>query len=344
MNPENPPEPVTSRAEPSFSTPNAAATRSDAPQAWERGVLERLAFAAIKEQRASRLWGIFFKLATLIYVTLFIGAFFMFSAERHSGPTGDHTALINIDGVIEAGGDSSAEKIVSALNDAFDEPRAKGVILRINSPGGSPVQAGMIADEIRRLRARNATKPVHVVVEDICASGGYYIAAAADNIYVDKASMVGSIGVIMDSFGVTELMGKLGVERRAFTSGENKAFLDPFQPVNEGQRKHLQGMLDQIHEQFIAVVRQGRGKRLKETPDMFSGLVWNGAKAVELGLADGLGTVDGVARDVIRFDEVVDYTVYESAFERLSKRIATQAGEALGRALAKTVATAPTLR
>jgi protease-4 len=344
MNPDQTPEPSAPRAEPSFTQTqtNAAPTPGAANAAksvnWERDVLERLAFGALKEQRTSRRWGIFFKLVTLVYVTLLLGAFFAYEAESGREPTTDHTALISIDGVIDAEGSASAEKVISALDDAFDEPRAKGVILRINSPGGSPVQAGMIADEIKRLRARDPSKPIHVVVEDICASGGYYIAAAADRIYVDKASLVGSIGVIMDSFGVTELMNKIGVERRAYTSGENKAFLDPFQPVNENQRKHLQAMLDQIHQQFIDVVRQGRGKRLKETPDMFSGLVWNGAQAVDLGLADGMGTVDSVARDVLKFEDVVDYTVQESTLERLSKRISSEAGEAISRAVARTAA------
>ena len=345
MNPEQTPESSAPRAEPSFTQPAAPAPTptSNAAPGWERDVLERLAFGALKEQRTARRWGIFFKLITLLYVTLLLGAFFAYEAESGREPTTDHTALISIDGVIDADGQNSAEKIISALNDAFDEPHAKGIILRINSPGGSPVQAGMIADEIKRLRGRDPSKPIEVVVEDICASGGYYIAAAADRIYVDKASLVGSIGVIMDSFGVTELMNKLGVERRAYTSGENKAFLDPFQPVNETQRKHLQAMLDQIHEQFIDVVKQGRGKRLKETPDMFSGLVWNGAQAIDLGLVDGLGTVDSVARDVLKFEDVVDYTVQESTLERLSKRISSQAGEALGRALARTANQPPKL-
>jgi protease IV len=343
MNPEQTPESSAPRAEPSFTQPATPTPAGNAAPGWERDVLERLAFGALKEQRTARRWGIFFKLVTLLYVTLLLGAFFAYEAESGREPTNDHTALISIDGVIDADGQNSAEKIISALNDAFDEPHAKGIILRINSPGGSPVQAGMIADEIKRLRARDPSKPIDVVVEDICASGGYYIAAAADHIYVDKASLVGSIGVIMDSFGVTELMNKLGVERRAYTSGENKAFLDPFQPVNETQRKHLQAMLDQIHQQFIDVVKQGRGKRLKETPDMFSGLVWNGAQAIDLGLVDGLGTVDSVARDVLKFEDVVDYTVQESPLERLSKRISSQAGEALGRALARTANQPPKL-
>ena len=338
--------PPDGRAEPSYTAnaaPSAPPVQAGEQANWERGVLEKLAFAALKEHRASRRWGIFFKLVTLFYVTLALGAYFAYQGVNRGEPTSDHTAMISIDGIIEAGGENSAENVISALDDAFDAPHAKGVILRINSPGGSPVQAGMIADEIKRLRAADPSKPVAVVVEDICASGGYYIAAAADRIYVDKASLVGSIGVIMDSFGVTELMNKLGVERRAYTAGDNKAFLDPFQPVSEQQRKHLQSLLDEIHQQFITVVKQGRGKRLKETPDMFSGLVWNGSKAVELGLADGLGTVDTVARDVIKSEDVVDYTLRESPLERLSKRIAAQAGEALGRALAKTVAQSPTL-
>lgn len=323
--------------EPKANEPSKPAPTSPG---WEREVLEKLAFAALKEQRSSRRWGIFFKLVTLLYVGIVIAAVASFGSGRPHEPLADHTAMVSVDGVIDAGGDNSAERINSALKDAFEEPRVKGVILRINSPGGSPVQAGMIADEMIRLRALHPDKPLYAVVEDTCASGGYYIAAAAANIYVDKASLVGSIGVIMDSFGFVDLMNKVGVERRAITAGENKALLDPFQPLNENHKRHLQVMLDEIHEQFITVVKTGRGQRLKESPEIFSGLVWNGAKAIELGLADGLGTVDTVARDVIQAADVVDYTIQESAIERLSRRISTQVGTTLSQTLARSLSAA----
>lgn len=299
---------------------------------WERSVLEKLAFESLKEQRARRRWGIFFKLAALVYVGALIYGLYAFGAGGSAvEPHGAHTALITIDGVIEADSTNSSDHVMAALNDAFENPQAKGVILRINSPGGSPVHAGAIYDEIRRLRAVNPSKPVHVVIDDLCASGGYYVAAAANNIYVDKASLVGSIGVVFSSFGVQDLMAKVGVERRTLTAGDNKAFLDPFLPLNEAQKNHMQVILNEVHQQFIKVVRDGRGKRLKETPDMFSGLVWNGTKAVELGLADGFGTVQSVARDVIKAKQIVDYTVEESLTDRLSKRFGAAAGAALGR-------------
>jgi protease-4 len=301
---------------------------------WERSVLEKLAFESLKEQRARRRWGIFFKMATLGYIGFIIYSLYTFNAVGGVvEPHGHHTALISIDGVIDAGGKNSSEHVVEALNQAFDNPQAKGVILRINSPGGSPVHAGIIYDEIKRLRATNPNKPVHVVIEDLCASGGYYVAAAANNIYVDKASLVGSIGVIFSSFGVQDILSKIGVERRTLTAGENKAFLDPFAPLSEGHKLHMQGILNEVHQQFIQVVREGRGMRLKETPELFSGLVWNGAKAVDMGLADGFGTVTSVARDVIKTKKIVDYTLEDSLADRLSKRFGAAAGTALGQML-----------
>lgn len=341
--PPVPREPQLGPIDPPAASPSTAPAASTPPATngapWERAVLENLAMATLREQRAARRWGIFFKLAALAYFTVLL-LMVASIGKRGQAPevTGPHTALINIEGVIDADGNNSADKVMTALNDAFQTASAKGIVLRINSPGGSPVQAGMIADEIRRLRKLHPDKPIHVVVEDICASGGYYIASAADNIYVDKASLVGSIGVILDSFGAVDLMNKVGIERRAFHAGANKDFLDPFLPIDEGQRKHIQQILDEVHQQFIANVRLGRGKRLKESPDLFSGLVWNGARAVDLGLADGLGSVDSVARDVIQAEDVVEYTVKENAFERLSKRLASQVGEAFAGAMLKTVA------
>src|SRR6266567_2304459 len=279
---------------------------------WEREVIEKLALAALKEQRRSRRWGIFFKLLGFAYLTV----------------------LVDIVGVIDPKGDASADRVTAALQGAFKDKNTQGVVLRINSPGGSPVQAGIIYDEIRRLRGVYPNVPMYAVVEDICASGGYYIAAAADKIYVDKASIVGSIGVILDGWGFTGTMEKLGVERRVLVSGENKAFLDPFSPVDKKQKKHAQSMLDDIHKQFIDVVRKGRGKRLKESSDLFSGLLWTGARSVELGLSDGFGSVDFVAREVIKAENVLDYTKKQDFSERFAKRF----GAAMAGALAKVLA------
>jgi protease-4 len=251
---------------------------------WERQALEKVALAAVNEQRKSRQWGIFFKSLGFLYLFVVLFAIMGWMGEGEK-VLGKHTALVDMQGVI-ASDDVSADRIISGLQSAFEDKHTKGVILRINSPGGSPVQAGQIYDEIKRLRTQYPTIPLYVVVDDICASGGYYVASAADKIYVDKASIVGSIGVLMDGFGFTKAMDKLGVERRLLTAGENKGFLDPFSPTDPKQETYAKNMLEEIHQQFIDVVRKGRGKRLKETPDMFSGLIWSGAKSIELGLAD----------------------------------------------------------
>ncbi len=296
---------------------------------WEREVLGKLAMAAIQEQRRARKWGIFFKLLTFAYLFIVL---IMISGLRQGSPEalgGKHTALVELNGEIAADKSASADNVIEGLQRAFKDKDTQGVILRINSPGGSPVQAGAINDEIRRLRAKYPSIPLYVVVEDICASGGYYVAAAGDKIYVNKASLVGSIGVLMNGFGFTGAMAKLGVDRRLLTAGTNKGFLDPFSPPNAKQTAIAQKMLDEIHEQFIAVVREGRGKRLKETPDMFSGLVWTGQKSIELGLADGLGSVESVARDVIKADNIVDYTLHEGFADRLAKRFGAGAASAL---------------
>jgi protease-4 len=299
---------------------------------WERQVIEKLASAALTEQRRARRWGIFFKLLGFAYL-----AILLVLLVDWRGPeglvAGRHSALVDVVGVIDAKGDASADRVTEALQNAFKNKNTQGVILRINSPGGSAVQAGIIYDEIRRLRGIHPNVPMYAVVEDICASGGYYIAAAADKIYVDKASIVGSIGVIMDGWGFTGTMEKLGVERRALVSGENKAFLDPFSPVDEKQKRHAQSMLDDIHKQFIDVVRKGRGKRLKETPDLFSGLLWTGEKSIELGLSDGFGSVDYVAREVIKAEDIFDYTRKQDITERFARRF----GAAMAGVLAKVI-------
>jgi protease-4 len=307
--------------------PNSPNDPSRHAAGWERDVLEKLAFAALEEQRAnrrSRLWARLSWMA-LIAVVVVIGLDFGRSNKGGSTP---HTALVEIKGEIASEGEASAELVVSSMRSAFEDTGALAVVLLINSPGGSPVQAGIINDEILRLKAKY-NKPVYAVVEESAASAAYYIAVAADQIYVDKASIVGSIGVLMDGFGFTGLMDKLGVERRLMTAGDNKGFLDPFSPQTEKQRLYAQAMLNQIHQQFITVVRKGRGDRLKETPEMFSGLFWNGQQAVELGLADDLGNVDFVAREVVKAEDIVDYTRRDNVAERLVKRFGAAIGSGM---------------
>jgi protease IV len=284
----------------------------------------------LKEQRRARRWRIALRLMTLL---IFVGIAFSFFDDNIGSKTalGKHTALVDLQGEIAPDSRASADAINASLAAAFDSHESVGVILRINSPGGSPVQSGIIHDEIIRLRAKYPKKPLYVVVEEICASGGYYVAVAGEKIYVDKASLVGSVGVIMSGFGVTGLMEKLGVERRLITAGKNKALLDPFSKQDPNQKVFVQEMINEVHEQFIKVVRDGRGSRLKETPDMFTGLVWNGAKSVDLGLADGLGTVDFVARDIFKAPDLVDYTIKENFAERVAKRF----GAAMGSGAAK---------
>ncbi|QGJ20182.1 S49 family peptidase [Polaromonas sp. Pch-P] len=322
---------------PHTSSKKSAADPTGAP-GWERATLEKLAFASLNEQKATRRWKTFVRLAWLAF---FVALVWM--ALHRGTPASDatvpHTAVVEIKGEIAAGADASAEFVNAALRAAFEDDGAKAVVLLINSPGGSPVQAGMMNDEILRLKAKHK-KPVYAVVEETCASAAYYIAVSADKIYVDKASIVGSIGVLMDGFGFTGLMDKLGVERRLLTAGENKGFLDPFSPQNDKQRVFAQAMLDQIHQQFITVVKAGRGKRLKETPEMFSGLFWSGQQAVELGLADQLGNLDYVAREVVKTDEIIDYTRRDNVAERLAKKF----GAAMGEGAMKAFKSIPALR
>jgi protease-4 len=298
------------------------------PVGWERQTLEKIALSAVKEQRRARHWSIFFKSLTFIYLFLLL-FYAMDWIGDEASVTGDHTALIDIQGVIGSEDEVNADDVISSLQSAFDNAHTKGVILRINSPGGSPVQAGLINDEISRQRKLHPKIPLYAVVEDICASGGYYIAAAADKIYVDKASIVGSIGVLMDGFGFTGIMDKLGVERRLITAGENKAILDPFSPVKPEQREYAQHLLDEVHQQFIDVVRKGRGQRLKETPEMFSGLFWTGETSIKLGLADALGSSEYVAREVIKQENIVDFTTREGLADRFARRFGAAAMNSL---------------
>jgi protease IV len=287
---------------------------------WEREVLEKLAFQSLKEQKRHRFWSVFFK--SLTFIWLFLMLFYMLNwIGGASGKSSeDHTALIDIQGEIGAQDQVNADSVVSSLHDAYDNKHTKGVILRINSPGGSPVQAGIINDEIKRQRSLHPEIPVYAVVEDICASGGYYIAVAADKIYVDKASIIGSIGVLMDGFGFTGAMEKFGVERRLMTAGENKAMLDPFSPVNPKHKVLAQAMLNEVHQQFINVVREGRGERLKETPETFSGLFWSGEAGIKMGLADELGSYEYVAREVIKQENIVDFTASEGLADRVARK------------------------
>ena len=287
---------------------------------WEREVLEKLAFQSLKEQKRNRFWSVFFK--SLTFIWLFLMLFYMLNwiGGTSGNSAEDHTALIDIQGEIGAQDQVNADSVVSSLHDAYDNKHTKGVILRINSPGGSPVQAGIINDEIKRQRTLHPEIPVYAVVEDVCASGGYYIAVAADKIYVDKASIIGSIGVLMDGFGFTGAMEKFGVERRLMTAGENKAMLDPFSPVNPKHKVLAQAMLNEVHQQFIHVVREGRGDRLKETPETFSGLFWSGEAGIKMGLADELGSYEYVAREVIKQENIVDFTASEGLADRVARK------------------------
>lgn len=298
--------------------------------AWERQVLEKLAFAMLEERKSARRWSLFWRVVWLSLVGLIVWWVMAFGAAG-SAPSTPHTAVVVIKGEISADSDANATDILDAVRAAFEDPGSQAVVLVINSPGGSPVQAGVINDEVARLKAIHQ-KPVYAVVEETCASAAYYIAASADMIYVDKASIVGSIGVLMDGFGFTGLMDKLGVERRLLTAGDNKGFLDPFSPQTPEQRAYALAMLKEIHDQFIEVVRAGRGDRLKETPDMFSGLFWSGQQAVALGLADGLGSVDFVAREVVKADDIIDYTRRANVAERFVKRFGSAVGESAVRA------------
>jgi protease IV len=313
--------------EPNLGPSSSPSSDRVAGVSWERATIEKLVLAQVREQRAARRWKMFTRLMWLLLIGAVV--WFVYKAEAVNAPvTTPHTAVIEIRGEIANGAEASAENVVSSLKTAFEDSGAQAIVLLIDSPGGSPVQAGIINDEITRLKAVH-NKKVYAVVEETCASAAYYIAAAADEIYVDKASLVGSIGVLMDGFGFTGLMEKLGVERRLMTAGSNKGMLDPFSPQDEAQRAYIQSMLNEIHTQFIAVVKRGRGERLKETPDTFSGLVWSGQQAVNLGLADGLGSLDYVAREIVKAEDIVDYTQRENLGLRLAKRFGASVGEGM---------------
>jgi protease-4 len=314
----------------------SAITETDADtgkqrEKWEKDLINRLAFASLNEQRRSRRWNIFFK--SLLFVYLFSILFIFLAEDQADIRIGSHTALIEITGVIADNELASADNIVLGIRDAFKDKKTKGIILRINSPGGSPVQAGYINDEIYRLKEEYPDIPVYAVVSDMCASAAYYIASAADEIYADKGSLVGSIGVLMNGFGFVDAIDKLGVERRLMTAGEHKGFLDAFSPVNEQEKKHMQSMLDNIHEQFISVVKKGRGDKLADNKDLFSGLVWSGEKSVDLGLVDGLGSSSYVAREIIGEERIVDFTPRPDYFQQFAQRIGASMAQVLSKNL-----------
>ncbi|WP_295643964.1 S49 family peptidase [uncultured Methylibium sp.] len=318
-------------AEPTLGPMASRAASAPVAASVDGSVIEQFARDYLKEKRSERRWRVFTRLLWLALFGLIVWA--LMQQQKHAvAPSGPHTALVEVRGEIAADSIASAEGLNAALRRAFEDGGAQAVVLRINSPGGSPVQAGLINDEIKRLKARNP-KPVYAVCEELCASAAYYIAAAADEIYVDKASIVGSIGVLMDGFGFTGTMDKLGVERRLITAGDNKGLLDPFSPLSEAHRAYAQAMMQQIHQQFIKTVKDGRGARLKETPDTFSGLFWSGESAVQNGLADKLGSLDYVAREVVKAEEVIDYTPEENIAERLAKRFGAAIGAGAVKAL-----------
>jgi protease-4 len=307
----------------------AGAKSPERSERWERELLERLAFAALTEQRKARRWGIFFKSFFALYL---LALLLLAQSDQWGGKAlaSRYTALVDLDGTIETESPANADSVITGLRGAFESKATVGVILRANSPGGSPVQAAYIYDEIKRLRQKNPKVPLYAVIRDVCASGCYYAVAAADRIYSDRSSIVGSIGVLMNGFGFVDTLNKLGVERRLLTAGEHKGFLDPFSPLKPGDRRHAQTLLNQVHQQFIARVREGRGAALKETRDTFSGLFWTGEEAHKLGLVDEFGSAGYVAREVIGAEDIVDFTFREGLFDRFTRRLGTSIADTLG--------------
>lgn len=303
--------------------------KADNANKKEWKLIEKTLNGLFVEQRRARRWGIFFKLLTFAYLFGLL-AVFMTGNDLSSNPmVNPHTAVIEIKGAISADDEANADTIIWALRNAFKEDNAKAVILRINSPGGSPVQSGYIYDEVKRLRTLHPNKPLYAVITDIGASGAYYIAASADEIYADKASLVGSIGVVAGGFGFVDLMEKVGVERRLYTAGDHKAFLDPFSPSNPDEKEFWQSVLNTTHQQFIDQVRKGRGDRLKDDPELFSGLVWTGEQAVELGLVDGLGSSSSVARNLVKVEKLVDYTPKPEPWQQIADQLGVSFAKAL---------------
>jgi protease-4 len=309
---------------------NDADQSTPTPPGWEREVLKEVLMASVEEQRRARRWGLFFKLALLAYL---IGAtLLLWHPLKDGGPIvdgGQHTAVIDVAGIILEGADTNADKVIDGLQAAVEDQHTKGIILRMNSPGGSPVQSAYIYDEVRRVKKEHPDMPILAVVEDICASGCYYIAAAADKIFVNASSVIGSIGVIMNGFGFVNTLDMLGVERRLMTAGAHKAILDPFSPIKPDEQKHVQSVIDNVHRLFIDAVKQGRGSRLKDDPDLFSGLIWSGEQGIPLGLADAMGTTRGVAKEVIGAEDLVNFTPQENLLDRLAQRMGASLGHSL---------------
>ena len=332
-----PPEPASpGPASPGPAPPGPAPPESASPRTapgWERDVLEKLAFTSLAEQRRTRRWNLAFR---FVWLALVVSLAVVWADPEwlHSDPGGPHSALVEIRGLIaDEGGETSADQVAAGLRAAFESSDTAGVILRINSPGGSPVQAGYISDEIVRLRALHPDTPVYAVIADVAASGGYYVAAAADAIYASRSSLVGSIGVSMDGFGFADAMDKLGVERRLITAGRHKGFLDPFSPARDEELAHLRSLLEEIHDEFIEVVKRGRGDRLAADADLFSGLIWTGSRGIELGLVDAFGSSSYVAREVIGAEEIVDFTLRPSRLEAVADRLGAGIARTLGAAL-----------
>ena len=322
---------------PALSSDADAARRGD--DDWQKDLVNRLAFASLNEQRRTRRWNVFFKILLAFYLGAILLLYWPGEWPETAGTGEKHTALVEMKGIISDETEASADNVITGLRDAFEDDSTAGVILRINSPGGSPVQAGYIYDEIKRLREKHPDTPLYAVVTDMCASGGYYVAAAADEIYVDKASIVGSIGVRMDSFGFVGTMDKLGIERRLYTAGESKGFLDPFLPSKAADVEHIETLLVDIHEQFITAVKDGRGDRLKEIEDLFTGLIWTGEESLAMGLVDGLGSSSYVAREIIKAEDIVEFTAEPDLLERLTDRLGVGVAQALARVLASGTAT-----
>lgn len=321
---------------PSSRAMGKAGSQEESP--WERDVLNRLAFAALNEQRRSRRWSIFFK--SLFFIYLFVLLFYIPMGWDNEGiRTGKHTALVDLEGVIAANAPASADNLISGLRAAFKDKSTAAVILRINSPGGSPVQSGYVFDEIKRLREVYPDTKLYAVITDVCASGGYFVAAAADEIYADQASIVGSIGVLMDGFGFVDGMEKLGVERRLMTAGKHKGILDPFSPLKKDEAKHVQGLLDSVHRQFIDKVKAGRGERLSDSPDLFTGLFWNGEEGLKLGLVDGFGSSSYVAREIVGEERIVDFTPRADFLDQFADRFGVAMADVLAASLGFSSAT-----
>ncbi len=305
--------------------------KPDQEAGWERKIIEKLALAAVTEQTRARRWGVFFKSLIFIYLFAVFGMAIYPKIKQNIGVDSKyHTAVIDVVGVIAEDKDANAADIIESLRDAVKDPHTKGIILHSNSPGGSPVQSAYVYEEIRKIKKERPDLPVYAVVSDMCASGCYYIASASDKIFVNQSSLIGSIGVLMDGFGFVDIMQKMGVERRLLTAGAHKAMLDPFSPPKEDETKYMQGLLDEVHQQFISAVKAGRGDRLKETPDMFSGLVWTGEAGVKIGVADGFGNDDYVAKEIIGAETLVDFTQQGSVLEKISGKLGASFGHAIG--------------